>query len=83
MRKAVSLLLACFFYIILFIFSFIRLFLAVLGRHCCMGFFPVAGQSYFIAVASLVAELGSRACGLSSYCSRALEHRLNSCGARA
>ena len=34
-RKAVSLLLACFFYIIFFFFSFIHLFLAVLGLHCC------------------------------------------------
>ena len=34
-----------------------------------------------IAVASLVSEYSSRACGFSSCSSQALEHRLSSCGA--
>ena len=59
-----------YFYIILFIYSFV----AVLGLHCCVGIFPlvVASSGYFLvavlglltAVASLVAEHRLQACGL-------------------
>ena len=57
------------FYIIVFTY----LFLAVLGLCCCTGFSlvvasggysPVAVHGLLIVVASLVAELGSRAHGL-------------------
>ena len=44
-------------------FFFIYLLMAVLGLHCCVGFFLVLVQG------------GFSCCG-----SRALEHRLNSCG---
>ena len=75
-----------------FIYLFIYLFLAALGHCCCTWAFPRCGQKglLFIAVcgllvvvASLVAEHGLQACGLSSWGSRALEHRLSSCDARA
>ena len=53
-------------------------FLAKLDLHCCMVFSLVVVCGLLIAAASLVAEHGLSfgSCG-----SRALEHRLNSCGA--
>ena len=69
-----------------------NLFLATLGLCCCLwafsscskrGQFFVEVSGLHIAVASLVAEHGLQACGLSSCGSRALEHRLGSCGTRA
>ena len=42
-----------FFWYIYFIYSFIYVFLAVLGLHGCMGFFSLVGASgvYYLAVA--------------------------------
>ena len=61
----------------MYLFTYLILFLAVLGIHCCMGFsLVVKSRSYslvvehglLIVVASLVAEHGlSRHVGFSSY----------------
>ena len=83
-----------FFFLINLFYLFI---LAVLGLCCCVwtfsscseqGLLFVAVRGLLIAVASLVAEHGSRhtvvvAHGLSSFGSWALEPRLSSCDARA
>ena len=84
--------------VFLFLLSFfinlflIYLFLAQLGLCCCAQAFSscdeqgplfIAVRGLLIVVASLVAEHGLQACGLSSCGSRALEHRLSSCGTRA
>ena len=67
-------------------------FMAALGLRCCTqafsscrerGLLFVAVHGLLIAVASLVAEHGLQARGLSSCGARALERRLSSCGARA
>ena len=79
--------------------SFYFLLMAVLGLCCCTGFSlvaasggysPVALQELLTAAAPLVCSTGSRAQasaavahGLSGCSSRALKHRLNSCGAQA
>ena len=71
--------------------KFIYLFLAVLGPPCCSGFSPVAvsrGCSLVVVHRLLVGFSCCRAWALGftgfSNCSfRALEHRLNSCGAWA
>ena len=77
----------CFFF-----FFNMYLFWAVLGLHCCIGFFLVAKVGatlgLLIAETSLVAEHGlwgawasaAVACGFSSYHSWGLEHSLNWCG---
>ena len=66
--------------------------MAALGLRCCarafsscgeQGLLFVAVRGRLIAVASLVAEHGLQARGLSSCCAQALERRLSSCGARA
>ena len=81
-----------FFFLIYLFYLFIYLFLAVLGLRCCAqafsscgkrGLLFVAVRGLFSAVASLVAEHGLQAHGLSSCGSRALERRLSSCGSRA
>ena len=75
------------------------LFLAVLGLCCCAQAFSSQGERglLFVTVSGLLIEvasgcgaraLGARvsvaaALGLSSCGSRALEHKLSSCGARA
>ena len=68
------------------------LFLAALSLRCCArafsscserGLLFIAGHGLLISVASLVAEHGLWALGLSSCGSWTLEHRLSSCGARA
>ena len=73
-------------------FYFIYLFLAVLSLCCCMGFLQLqragAGLRLWYADFSLQRLLllwstGSRAYGLNSFGSWALEHRLYSCDARA
>ena len=78
---------ACWFFLSLFIY----LFLAALGLHCYVGFSLVAVSGGYslvavfrllITVAFLAVGMGSRPRGLSSRGSWALEHRLNSCGAR-
>ena len=67
------------------IYLSIYLFMAMLGLCCCVQAFSSCGEwgLLFVAVASVVAEHGLQARGLSSCGSRALEHRLSSCGARA
>ena len=64
----------------------------VLGVCCCTWAFSSCGErgllfvavhGLFTAVASLVAEHGSRHAGFSSCGAWALERRLSSCGARA
>ena len=61
-------------------------FLAVRGLRCCVGFSLVAASVDYSLVGVwgllLVRSTGSRAHGFSSCGSRALEHRLSSCGAR-
>ena len=73
----------CFLYIILFflhLFILFYLFLAAFGLRCCARAFSSCGERGLLcgARASVVV-----ARGLSSCSSRALEHRLSSCGARA
>ena len=67
-------------------YNFAWLFLAVLGLRCCVGFplvavsggcSPVVVHGLLTAVASLVGRTGSRACGLSSCGSQALECMLS------
>ena len=79
-------------YFFFFLNKFIYLFLAALGLRCCTQAFSSCGEpgllfvvvhGLLIAVASLVVEHGLQARGLSSCGSRALEHRLSSCGAQA
>ena len=87
-------------YLIIFLINlFYFLFLYVLGLHCCMrafsscsesGLLFVAVHRLLIAVASLVAELGSRCAGFSSCGTRAQQlwnvgsvvvaHGLSVCG---
>ena len=70
----------CVFLTILFIY----LFLAVLGLCCCAGFSLVAVSGLLVAEWLLLLQsLDSRHEGFSSCGSRALEHRLSSCGDRA
>ena len=66
--------------------------MAALGLRCCVRAFSSCGErglllvvvhGLLIAVASLVAEHGLLARGLSSCGLQALEHRLSSCGAWA
>ena len=69
------------------LFFFFNYLLAVLGLHCCSGFSLVAASWNY----SLAVVRGFSCCrawplgcmGFSSCSSRALEHRLNSCGAWA
>ena len=84
---------------VFFINLFIYLFLAALGLRCCMqafsscieqGLLFVVVRRHLIAVASCCGAWALSAwasvvvaCGLSGCGSRALEHRLNSCGTRA
>ena len=63
---------------------FIYLFLAVLGLCCCAGFSLVAVSGLLVAEWLLLLQsLDSRCAGFSSCGSRALEHRVSSCGNRA
>ena len=80
------------------LFTYLILFLAVLGLHCCMGFsLVVKSRGYSLVVvhgllivrASLVAEHGLQGAWASvtaahglSSCS-SLEHKLHSCGSQA
>ena len=70
----------------LFIYLFIE-FLAALGLHCCArGFLSCSERGLlFVAMRGLLWlwSTGSRCAGFSSCGSRALEHRLSSCGAQA
>ena len=65
---------------------FTYLFMAVLGLHWCAGLPIVAASRGYSLIAGfslewflLLPSAGSRACGLNSHSSWALEHRLNSC----
>ena len=78
--------------IILKIYLFIYLFLPTLGLCCCARAFSSCGERglLFIEVRGLLIgwllllwSAGSRCVGFIRCGSRALEHRLNSCGARA
>ena len=71
---------------------FIYLFLAALGLLCCTWAFSSCSERglLFVAVCRLLMwwllllwSMGSRCVGFTSCGSRALEHRLSSCGARA
>ena len=83
---------------LLFLKNFIYLFLAALGLHCCAQAFSSCGKRGLLFVARTSHRGGFSCCGawalgaqasvvaargLSSCGSRALEHRLSSCGARA
>ena len=68
--------------------------MAVLGLHCCAGFFSSCGEwgllfvathRLLLVVTSFVGELGLQgvARGFSGCGFQALEHKLNSCGAWA
>jgi len=70
------------------IILFVYLLLAVLDLCCCADFSLVAMLGLLIAVTSFIAEHGlegeqaslATAVGFSSCSSRALEHKLSSCG---
>ena len=75
------------FFLLLLLFYFFGVFFCVGSSLLCMGFscgerrLPFAAvRGLLTAVASLVAEHGLLACGLSSCGSWAPEHRLSSCG---
>ena len=55
------------------------LLIAALCLHCFEGYTLVAVQELLTAMASLVWNMGSRARGLSSFSSLALEHRPSGC----
>ena len=63
--------------------DFIYLFLSALGLHCCTGFSLVAVGGLLIAVASLVAGMGSRALRLQKLQFPGSRAQVNSCGAQA
>ena len=81
------------FYFFLFSFyNFIYLFLAVLGLHCCAGFLKSQWAAAALHGSAQASRCGGLFCcqaqalghvGFSHCGSWALEHRLNSCGARA
>ena len=64
--------------------SFIDFFLTVLGLRCCVSFFSSCGERGYSSRSVQTSHYsGFRARGLSSWGSRALEHRLSGCGSRA
>ena len=78
------------------LFIFLNLFylfiFGCVGLRCCVPAFSSCGErglllvvvrGLLVAVASLVAEHGLEACGLTNCGSLALERRLSSCGTRA
>ena len=71
---------------------FLSIYLAVLGLNCCSDFSPSFGEGGLLSSCSAQASLcggftcwgtGSGLAGLSSCCSQALEHSLDSWGPRA
>ena len=61
----------------IFLKLFIYYYLAVLGLHCCVWAFPICGERGLLSSPSAWA---SHCSGFSCCGSRALEHRLGSCG---